>query len=241
MRKFQLNTLFCNPVPGPKPQITMAFSNITTHQRIVSGFIFLLALIQLIQLPAAHSVDTNPGTIKVKPSSPEPAKPQAPEPAAPVPQTSAPLPRWQRRSQRTNWRAPAPRPKPIPKVYGCDSQGPVTGLPPNLEIGVPVDCVINNASLVRDNIRLHEYLLDVAEGGKVLMKLTLDPSMGSGAYPSLGIKEINRTKEDGGFNSLSATVDGSNNETPQAMSLIRHMLASSGCLSVPGCTGWALR
>ena len=190
----------------------MAYSNIITHQRIVSGLIFLLALIQLIQLPAARSVDTNPGTIKVKPpSSPEPAKPQAPAQAAPAPQTSAPPPRrWQGQSQRTNWRAPAPKPKPVPKVYGCNSQGPITGLPPKLEIGVPVDCLINNASLVRDKIRMHEYHLDVAEGEKVLLKLAFDPSLASGAYPSLEIKEIGQSKKNGGLNSLSATVDGSN-------------------------------
>ena len=182
----------------------MAYSNITTHQRIVSGFILLLAFIQFIQLPAARSVDTNPGTIKVKsPSSPEPAKPQAPAPAAPAPapQTSAPPPttstppRWQGRSPRTNWRAPAPKPKPIPKIYGCSTQGQVSDLPPNLEIGAPVECVINSASLVRGDIREHEYLLDVAEGDKVLLKLSFDRSITLGAYPSLQINGSNGTSK----------------------------------------------
>jgi hypothetical protein len=152
-------------------------------------------------------VDTNPGTIKVKPlSSPEPAKPQAPAPAAPPPQTSAPSPttstppRWQGRSPRTNWRAPAPKAKPIPKIYGCSTDGPVADLPPNLEIGAPVECVINSASLVRGNIRAHEYLLDVAEGDKVLLNLSFDRTIPSLAYPYLQVN---------GYNGISKIVQGS--------------------------------
>lgn len=189
----------------------MSFSRIRTHQPFAPKFIFLLALFQFIQLPAAHSVDTNPGTIKVKPppSSPEPAKPQAPAPAAPAPQTSAPPPttstppRSQGRSPRANWRAPAPKAKPIPKIYGCSTEGPVADLPPNLEIGAPVECVINSGSLVRGNIRAHEYLLDVAEGDKVLLKLSFDRSIVSGAYPYLQINGSNRT---------SKTVEGFNKQ-----------------------------
>jgi C-terminal processing protease CtpA/Prc len=58
---------------------------------------------------------------------------------------------------------------------------------------------------MRDNIRLHEYLLDVAEGEKVLVKLTLDPSVTSGAYPSL---EIRKSNEDRGANLLPMTLEG---------------------------------
>ncbi len=72
-------------------------------------------------------------------------------------------------------------------------------------MGVPIDCVISNTSLMRDNIRLHEYLLDVAEGEKVLVKLALDPSATSGAYPSL---EIRKSNEDRGTNLLPTMLDG---------------------------------